>query len=58
MSQDAHHTLFQVQEDTGPSAHSAVLPALKTWATPKVIVGTVDDTETGASNASDNSAPS
>ena len=58
MSQEAHHTLFQVQEDTGPSAHSPVLPGLKTWVTPKVIVGTVDETETGPGAASDNSAAS
>lgn len=58
MSHDTERTLFQVDEDFASPSAAAVLPGLKTWVTPKVIVGTVDDTETGPGGASDNSAVS
>jgi len=58
MSQDADRTLFNVDGDIGSSPRSAALPALKTWVAPKVIVATVDDTETGPGAHSDNSAAS
>lgn len=58
MTHDTDRTMFQVDEDKGSSVHSAVSPALKTWVTPKVIVGTADETEAGPGSASDNSAHS
>jgi len=58
MSHDTERTLFQVDEDVGSSAPAAVLPGLKTWVTPRVIVGTVDDTQSGPGASSDNSAAS
>lgn len=57
MSHDTERTLFQVDEDFA-SPPAAVLPGLKTWVTPKVIVGTVDDTQSGPGASSDNSAAS
>jgi hypothetical protein len=58
MSHATERTRFQVDEDFGSPSPAAVLPGLKTWVTPKVIVGTVDETETGPGGASDNSAAS
>jgi hypothetical protein len=58
MSHDTERTMFQVDEDVASPSSAAFLPGLKTWVTPKVIVGTVDETETGPGGASDNSAAS
>lgn len=58
MSHDTERTMFQVDEDVASPSTAAVLPGLKTWATPKVIVGTVDDTQSGPGASSDNSAAS
>jgi hypothetical protein len=58
MSHDTERTMFQVDEDFVSPSPTAVLPGLKTWVTPKVIVGTVDDTQAGPGASSDNSAAS
>jgi hypothetical protein len=55
MSHDTERTTFQVDEDRA-SPSTAVLPGLKTWVAPKVIVGTLDETQSGPGPSSDNSA--